>query len=464
MRPLEGRIIMKVIKFGGSSLADAQQIKKVCNIILEDSERRLVVVSAPGKRFSDDTKVTDMLIGLAEAALSGEKCTQELEAVIGRYAGIASDLGMDGSIVEAIREDLTARVSSSKHNANKFVDLLKAAGEDNSAKLVAAYLCSIGVDAEYVNPREAGMILSDEFGNARILPKSYNKLSRLAKNPKIMIFPGFFGYSETGEVVTFSRGGSDVTGAILAAAVNADIYENFTDVDSVYAANPNIIENPMPIPMFSYEEMRELSYAGFSVLHEEALAPVYHKGIPVNIKNTNNPQAPGTMIVPGHALTADHKKYPVVGIAADKGFMTLHVQKYMMNREIGFGRRLLQILEEEGISYEHTPSGIDSISVIIREKYYEEEKFDRIVKTIYAELNVDNVILDFNQAIVMVVGNGMTHSVGTLAKAARALADAGININMINQGSSEVSIMFGIDAKGARDSVIALYEAFFRKQ
>lgn len=454
---------MKVIKFGGSSLADAQQIKKVCNIILEDRERRLVVVSAPGKRFPDDVKVTDMLIRLAEAALAGD-CTAEFQAVMDRYAGIASDLGMDGSITEAIREDLAARVSSSRHNQSKFTDLLKAAGEDNSAKLVAAYLRQTGVDAEYINPRDAGMILSDEFGNARILPKSYNKLSRLAKNPKIMIFPGFFGYSETGEVVTFSRGGSDVTGAVLAAAVNADIYENFTDVDSVYAANPHIVENPMPIPMFSYEEMRELSYAGFSVLHEEALAPVYHKGIPVNIKNTNNPQAPGTLIVPGHALTADHKKFPVVGIAADQGFMTLHVQKYMMNREIGFGRRLLQILEEEGISYEHTPSGIDSISVIIREKYYEEEKFDRIVKTIYAELNVDNVILDFNQAIVMVVGNGMTHSIGTLAKAARALSDAGININMINQGSSEVSIMFGIDAKGARDSVKGLYEAFFMKK
>jgi len=278
-----------------------------------------------------------------------------------------------------------------------------------------------------------------------------------------MIFPGFFGYSETGEVVTFSRGGSDVTGAILAAAVNADIYENFTDVDSVYAANPKIVENPMPIPMFSYEEMRELSYAGFSVLHEEALAPVYHKGITVNIKNTNNPSAPGTLILPSLALTSEHQqKYPVVGIAAAKGFITLHVQKYMMNREIGFGRKLLQILEEEGISYEHTPSGIDSISIIISEKAYDDDKFDRIIKTIYSQLSVDDVQLEFDQAIVMIVGSGMNRSVGTLAKATQALADANININMITQGSSEVSITFGIDSADADASVLALYNTFFK--
>ena len=452
---------MKVIKFGGSSLADAQQIKKVCSIILSDPERRLVVVSAPGKRFKTDDKVTDLLIALAEAALTGVDTEPTLQKVIDRYDSIAKDLSLTCDFKKELREDLTERLAASRSNKNRFMDLLKAAGEDNSAKLVAAYLKSIGVNAEYINPRDAGLVLSDEFGNAQVLPKSYNKLARLARNESIMIFPGFFGYSETGEVVTFSRGGSDVTGAILAAAVNAEVYENFTDVDSVFAADPRIVENPTPIPMFSYEEMRELSYAGFNVLHEEALAPVYHKGITVNIKNTNNPDSPGTLIVPTHSLTKEHKKYKVVGIAADKGFMTLHVEKYMMNREIGFGRRLLQILEDEGISYEHTPSGIDSISVIIREKYYNEELFDRIIKTIYSELSVDNVKTDFDQAIVMIVGNGMTHSIGTLATATRALADANININMINQGSSEVSIMFGIDAQDAKASVKALYDAFF---
>ena len=452
---------MKVIKFGGSSLADAAQIRKVCEIILSDPERRLVVVSAPGKRFKDDEKVTDMLINLADAALKGIKTKDIINKIYGRYKTIADELEIKSDIADQIKEDIERRASSSRTNKERFTDLLKAAGEDNSAKLVAEYLKSMGHNARYVNPKDAGMILSDEFGNARVLPKSYNKLARLAKNDYIMIFPGFFGYSETGEVVTFSRGGSDVTGAILAAAVNADIYENFTDVDSVFAANPNIVDSPMPIPMFSYEEMRELSYAGFNVLHEEALAPVYHKGITVNIKNTNNPDTPGTLIVPNNALTKEHKQFKVVGIAADKGFMTLHVEKYMMNREIGFGRRLLQILENEGISYEHTPSGIDSISVIIRERYYNEDVFDKIIKTIYQELAVDNVTVEFDQAIVMVVGNGMTHSIGTLATATRALADANININMINQGSSEVSIMFGIDGDDARKSVEALYKAFF---
>lgn len=454
---------MKVIKFGGSSLADASQIKKVCGIILGDPDRRLVVVSAPGKRFKEDDKVTDLLISLAEASLAGQDISAALKKIKDRFTSIAYDLGLDDSFTLELTADITERLESSKSNKKRYLDLLKAAGEDNSAKLVAAYLRSIGENAEYINPRDAGLVLSDEFGNAQVLPKSYNKLARLARRNTIMIFPGFFGYSETGEVVTFSRGGSDVTGAILAAAVNAEVYENFTDVDSVFAADPRIVENPTPIPMFSYEEMRELSYAGFNVLHEEALAPVYHKGITVNIKNTNNPDSPGTLIVPTHSLTKEHKKFKVVGIAADKGFMTLHVEKYMMNREIGFGRRLLQILEDEGISYEHTPSGIDSISVIIREQYYSEEVFDRIIKTIYSELTVDNVKTDFDQAIVMVVGNGMTHSIGTLATATKALADANININMINQGSSEVSIMFGIDAADAKASVKALYEAFFKQ-
>ncbi|MBE7065599.1 MAG: aspartate kinase [Ruminococcaceae bacterium] len=452
---------MKVIKFGGSSLADANQIKKVCDIVLADPARRLVVVSAPGKRNSEDTKVTDLLIKLAETSLADKNCSTELKAVVDRYASIAEDLGLDNEIIDEITKDLTKRVNSSKKNPGKYMDLLKAAGEDNSAKLVAAYLKSIGKNAEYIDPAVAGMILSDEFGNAQVLPKSYNKLARLAKKDSIMIFPGFFGYSETGEVVTFSRGGSDVTGGILAAAVNAELYENFTDVDSVYAANPNIVDNPTPIPMFSYEEMRELSYAGFSVLHEEALAPVFQKGITVNIKNTNNPAAPGTLIVPSYALNEEHKKFPVVGIAADKGFMTLHVSKYMMNREIGFGRKLLQVLEEAGISYEHTPSGIDSISVIIRDKYYDEAIFDKIIKQLYAELEVDKVTLEFDQAIVMIVGNGMTHSIGTAARAAFALSNANINLNMINQGSSEVSIMFGVDAKDAKASVQALYKEFF---
>lgn len=450
---------MKVIKFGGSSLADAKQVKKVCDIVLSDPQRRIVVVSAPGKRFPADTKVTDMLIRLAQQHLNAKETAPILQEIVGRYAEIAEELQLGSEIVRTIEADLKERLQTAADSNEKFMDLMKAAGEDNSAKLVACYLQSIGCDAEYVNPKEAGMILSEEYGNARVLPHAYAQLAKLGERKTIMVFPGFFGYSVSGEVVTFSRGGSDVTGGILAAAVNADVYENFTDVDFVYAANPNIIKNPHPIPLFTYEEMRELSYAGFSVLHEEALAPVYKKNIPVNIRNTNNPEAPGTMIVPDQ--TAPKPTFPVVGIAADKGFLTIHVYKYMMNREIGFGRKLLHILENDGVSYEHTPSGIDSISIIVREKNCDDKKLDTIISNIYASLNVDSVIVERNQAIVMLVGRGMTRSIGIAAKAAAAFAKANINIRMINQGSSEVSIMFGVTAQDAQKSVVALYHAFF---
>ena len=448
---------MKVAKFGGSSLADAAHIKQVCDIILSDKERRLVVVSAPGKRYPSDIKVTDMLINLANRKLEGSDTSSELKAVVERYKSIAVELNMPLDIIDVIENDLIQRLNS-KFDNDKFMDLMKAAGEDNSAKIVAAYLKSINVNAKYINPREAGLLLSEEYGNARALPESYDKLNELNKVDGIMIFPGFFGYSPSGEVVTFSRGGSDITGAILAAAVKASVYENFTDVDSVFAANPNIIENPEPIPIFTYSEMRELSYGGFSVLHEEALEPVYRMGIPVNIRNTNNPDAPGTFISPERA---DDEERPVVGIAADKGFFAVNISKYMMNREIGFGRRLLEIFENEGVSYEHTPSGIDSICVIIRTRNCSSDKLQRIIKQIRSKLNPDEIYVHDDIAIVMIVGQGMLHKRGILAKAADALADENINVSMVNQGSSEVSIMFGVEGCDAINSVKALYKEFF---
>ena len=450
---------MKVIKFGGSSMADAKQFKKVANIVLSDPERRVVVVSAPGKRGENDTKVTDLLISLAETVRDGGDVTAGVARVVERYESIARNLKLERAIVDTIRKDLFSRIASRGDNYAKFLDCMKAAGEDNSAKLMAVYLRSRGCNAEYVNPKDAGLFLTEEFGNAQVLPKSYDLLKQLLDRDSIIVFPGFFGYSEEGDVVTFSRGGSDVTGGVLAAALGADVYENFTDVDFVYAANPHIVDNPFPIPLFTYEEMRELSYGGFSVLHEEALAPVYSLGIPVNIRNTNNPDAPGTFIVADDK--APKSTFPVVGIAADKGFMTIHVYKYMMNREIGFGRRLLQILEEEGISYEHTPSGIDSISIIIREVNCPEDKLARVIDRINATLGVNSVHVVHDQAIVMLVGRGMTRSVGIAARAAEAFNHAGININMINQGSSEVSIMFGVESKDAKPAVKALYEEFF---
>jgi len=337
------------------------------------------------------------------------------------------------------------------------MDSLKAAGEDNSAKLIACYLKSIGYDAEYINPKDAGLILTSDPGNAQVLPESYEKLAQLKNNDKLMIFPGFFGYSKDGKVVTFPRGGSDITGSILACAVNADMYENFTDVDSVFVANPNIIDNPKPISHITYREMRELSYAGFTVLHEETLAPVFRAGIPVNIKNTNNPSAPGTIIATTRELSPGH----VVGIACDGGFCSINLSKYMMNREIGFGRRLLQILEEEGISYEHTPSGIDNISVILKEKQIDSEKEERIIKRIRDELNVDEINIEHDLSMIIIVGEGMRNTIGIAARAATALAKESVNLEMINQGSSEISMMFGIKSEDSVKAVRALYKEFF---
>jgi aspartate kinase len=308
---------MKVAKFGGTSLASAEQIKKVCSIVTSDPERRIVVVSAPGKRYKEDVKVTDMLIACAKAQLERGNAKKELDADVTRYSDIASELGLNGDISAVIAKDLGDRLKGDISGRYRFMDSLKAAGEDNCAKLVAAYLKSLGYEASYVNPGDAGLLLSDEFGNAQVLPASYDNLKKIKEIPGIIIFPGFFGYSQKGDVVTLPRGGSDITGSILAAALDADLYENFTDVDNVYSVNPNIVSNPEPIQELTYREMRELSYAGFSVFHEEALVPVFRKGIPVRIKNTNNHTAPGTTIVKERD---NNPGRPVVGIACDSGF------------------------------------------------------------------------------------------------------------------------------------------------
>lgn len=450
---------MKVIKFGGSSLADTVQIRKVCDIITSDPERRVVVVSAPGKGVNDPVKVTDMLISAANAALENgsDAGLRAMETVIERYARIAHDLGVS-EVMENIAPDFRARMTLDRSDPVKFTDAVKAAGEDNSARLTAAYLRKLGCLARYVNPGDAGMYLSDDFGNAQILPQSYTLLSEsLSAMDGIIVFPGFFGITESGETVTFPRGGSDITGAILAAALNADVYENFTDVDYVYSANPHHIKNPKPIPLVTYREMRELSYAGFNVYQEEALLPVYRAGIPVNIRNANNPSCPGTLIVSERGSA--NQDVRVAGVACDKGFTGIYVNKYLMNREIGFGRKLLQIFEDEGISYEHTPTGIDDLTIIARSEFFENGALSRIVARITDELGTDDIQIHEGLSLIVVVGEGMKHAVGIAAKATKALSDAGVSISMISQGSSEVSMIFAVDTDDALRGVTALYNA-----
>ncbi|MEH7346168.1 aspartate kinase [Bacillus sp. JJ1532] len=448
---------MKVVKFGGSSLASGKQLEKVFQIVVSDPARKVVVVSAPGKRFGEDEKVTDLLIECAELCLQNKDPKQKFDAVIERYALIAEELDLSDEIIHIIQQDLLERVNSDKSNRDRFMDLLKASGEDNNAKLVAAYFRKQGVEAHYVSPKEAGLLVSAEPGHAQVLPEAYDRLFELRERSGIVIFPGFFGYSKEGEIFTFSRSGSDITGSILANGIKADLYENFTDVDAVYSVNPFIVERPKEIKELTYREMRELSYAGFSVLHDEALVPAFRAGIPVHIKNTNNPSAPGTRIV----YERDNTNGPVIGIASDEGFCSIYVSKYLMNREIGFGRKLLEILESYGLSYEHTPSGIDDISIILRENQFAPGMEEEIIDRIKIELDADEVVIEHSLALIMVVGEGMRHNIGTTARASKALAKAGVNIEMINQGSSEVSMMFGVKEIDENRAVRALYNEFF---
>lgn len=448
---------MIVCKFGGTSVASAEQIRKVVDIVTSDKDRKIVVVSAPGKRFSEDTKVTDLLIRLANKALANENIENELSDVVERFRSIAQDLGMDGTIADEIELDLRDRLAKDKEDTLLYMDKLKAAGEDNNAKMIASYFQFIGMEAQYVSPKEGGLLVSDRPERVRALPEGDVRLAKLRDLPGIIVFPGFFGYTNDGTIRTFNRGGSDITGSIIAAATEADLYENFTDVDSVFAANPTIIENPVAIDKMTYREMRELAYAGFSVFHDEALIPAFRKSIPVSIKNTNNPDAPGTLIV----RERDYNEQQVIGIAADSGFTTIYVDKYLMNLEIGFGRRLLQIFEEEEISYEHTPSGIDNLSIIIRTRYLPEEKEKKIVERIHKELEPDAVIVEHDYSMIVLVGEGMQYTTGLAARAASAIARTGGNIDMINQGSSEVSLVFGVKKQDETKILKELYKEFF---
>ncbi|MBD0408550.1 aspartate kinase [Bacillus sp. 1021] len=448
---------MKVVKFGGSSLASGAQLEKVFQIVTADPARKAVVVSAPGKRFSDDTKVTDLLIRCAEHYLQKGAAPELAEAVIERYAAIARELDLDPSIIERIRRDLFALLNSSKANPDQYMDAVKASGEDNNAKLIAAYFRRRGVKAEYVSPKEAGLFVTNEPGSAQVLPESYDHLYRLRNREGLIIFPGFFGYTKEHEIVTFSRSGSDITGSILANGLKADLYENFTDVDAVYSVNPSIVQHPKEINELTYREMRELSYAGFSVFHDEALIPAFRAGIPVQIKNTNNPDAKGTRVV----SSRDNTNGPVIGIASDTGFCSIYISKYLMNREIGFGRKALHILEEEGLTYEHVPSGIDDITIILRHNQMDLELEQKLVTRLKQELQADEVTVRHNLALIMVVGEAMRQNVGTTARASKALSGAGVNIEMINQGSSEVSMMFGVKEEQEKHAVRALYDEFF---
>ena len=448
---------MKVTKFGGSSLASATQLKKVLDIIKDDPERRFVVVSAPGKRNAEDTKVTDALIRYYKEFTSDKDVTQTQQWIIERYRDITEELGLKETIIQEIAEDIYDLTNLPKKGNPFTYDAFLAAGENNNAKLIAAYFNQNELEARYIHPKEAGLTVTAEPSNARILPSSYDKIEELKDSNEVVVIPGFFGVTQNGDICTFSRGGSDITGSIIAAGVKADLYENFTDVDGIFAAHPGIIKHPHSIPELTYKEMRELAYAGFSVLHDEALVPAYRGKIPLVIKNTNNPEHPGTRIVLEHSN--DH--VTVVGIAGDSGFVSINTSKYLMNREVGFGRKFLQILEDLNISWEHMPTGIDDLSIILRSRELTPIKEQEILKQLTQKLEVDTAEIEHDLSIIMIVGEKMKSHVGVTATAAKALSENEINIQMISQGSSEVSIMFVVSKDQEEKAIKALYNAFF---
>ena len=435
--------MVKAVKFGGSSLASAEQFKKVKNIILSEEERRFVVPSAPGKRFSDDIKVTDLLYRCHGEAKVGMDFTHTLDTIKSRYEEIIKGLDLDLSLddeIAVIAENLKKGTS---------IDYIASRGEYLNGIVLAKCL-----GYEFIDSAE--VILFDE--NGKFLSEETNeKLSERLSTMDNAVLPGFYGSMPNGEVKTFSRGGSDVTGAILARAIRADVYENWTDVSGFLAADPRIVENPEVIEVITYKELRELSYMGAGVLHESVIFPVRKEGIPVNIRNTNAPEDKGTMIVestchvPGHTIT---------GIAGKKGFASVNIDKDKMNSEVGFGRKVLEVFENNGISFEHMPSGIDTMTVFVNmEQFIPKEQL--VLSQLHQAVHPDSIELEADLALIAVVGRGMKNSTGCASKIFKALAEVNVNIKMIDQGSSEMNIIVGVRNSDFNNAIKAIYKAFF---
>lgn len=445
---------MKVAKFGGSSVSTADQIKKVLNIVNSDEDRRIIIVSAPGKRHKEDVKTTDLLIRLYEKVIDDLDYISKKEEIIQRYADIIYELDMSDNLLTTIDQTLENFITTLKDKPSRLLDALLSCGENFNAQLIAEYNNSQGIPSRYISPGEAGIQVTDLPQNAQILDQSYEALYNLRTYDEKLIVPGFFGVSRQNYIVTFPRGGSDITGAIVARGVRADLYENFTDVSGIFRANPTIVKNPEVIDEITYREMRELSYAGFGVFHDEALQPLHKDRIPVVIKNTNRPNDTGTFIRHDREINSSNI---VSGISCDKGFTVLNIKKYLMNRQVGFTRKILGVLEDYNISFDHMPSGIDSISIIMRSKEIHNRE-EQVLNDIRDKCDVDELSVEHDLAILMIVGEGMHRIVGTANTITHALAESKINLKMMNQGASEISIMFGIDVADADKAVKSTYE------
>jgi len=435
---------VKVAKFGGTSLADAGQFLKVKSIILADEERRYIVPSAPGKRHPNDHKITDLLYLCHTHAKEGVPFDEVFSLISSRYIEIVNELGLKLDI-NMYLEDLKEKIAGGYSR-----DYIASRGEYLNGLILAELLGYDFVDAaEIIYFNEAGVF--DQERTDEIIGK------RLADHERAVI-PGFYGSKPDGAIKTFSRGGSDVTGAIVARGVGADIYENWTDVSGFLMADPRIVNNPKPIERITYRELRELAYMGANVLHEDSIFPVRQAGIPINIKNTNKPEDPGTLIVPNGT---DVERLPgtITGIAGRKDFTVIAIEKALMNTELGFGRKLLSIIESHGISFEHMPTGIDSISLVIADEQLN-GKLDSVIEDIKHQLKPDSIEVYPNMAMIATVGVGMSRTPGIAAKLFGALGEAGVNVRMIDQGSSEINIIVGVETDDFEAAIRAIYWAF----
>ena len=436
---------IKVVKFGGSSLADANQFRRVAAIVKADPNRRYVVASAPGKRFSADVKVTDMLYRCYEMAHNHEDITEYFEQIKERYNSIIRDLGLSFDIsgeLEYIRNGI-------QHYTGR--DFAASRGEYLNSIILAKYLGFDFIDAESVICfKENGTY--DEDTTDRLMREELKKHS-------YAVIPGFYGVMPNGTIKTFSRGGSDITGSIVARAADAELYENWTDVSGFLMTDPRVVKNPRPIRTVTYRELRELSYMGATVLHEEAIFPVRNAGIPINIRNTNEPEAPGTMIVStSNEYDADTV---ITGIAGKKGLSVINIEKDMMNAEVGFGRKVLDVLEDYDISFEHLPSGVDTMSVVVHTADLDEHR-EKVLASLNKRVRPDSIVCEDGLALLAVVGRGMVKAKGTAARVFYAISNADINIRMIDQGSSELNIIVGVEERDFEKASDAIYREFVK--
>ena len=434
--------MIKVVKFGGSSLASAEQFAKVGKIIRSDAERKYVIPSAPGKRNDKNPKVTDMLYACYALAEQEEDFRVQLMKIKERYDSIINGLNLKLSLEEEFKK------IAENFKAKAGVDYAASRGEYLNGLIMANYL-----GYEFVDPAEA--IFFDENGDFD--PDKTNTVlkERLSKVERAVV-PGFYGVGADGKIKTFSRGGSDITGSIVAKAVHASCYENWTDVSGFLVADPRIVENPKPIKTITYRELRELSYMGASVLHEEAVFPVRRAGIPINIRNTNAPEDEGTWIVES---TCHKPDYTITGIAGKKGFVAVNIEKDRMNTEVGFGRKVLSAYKDYGINFEHVPSGIDTMTVFVHHPEFE-GKEQAVISAIHRYAKPDSIELESDLALIAVVGRGMKSTRGTAGRIFSALAHANVNVKMIDQGSSELNIIIGVSNSDVETAIKAIYDIF----